>query len=61
MYRKINVYINGEYKFSTTHYRTLRDAVKHIRAVKHIMIASTPTNQWLTVYDYDKVKAVYAN
>ena len=60
MYRKINVYINGEYKFSTTHYRTLRDVVKHIRAVKHIMISSVP-NQWLTVYDYDKVKAVYAN
>lgn len=61
MYRKIDVYVNGIYQFSTTHYRTLRDVVKHIRSVKHVLIGSIPNHKYLTVYDYDKVKAVYAD
>ena len=60
MYRKINVYVNGVYQFSTNHYRTLRDVIREIRAVKHLQIARIP-NRFLTVYDYDIVKAVYAD
>lgn len=60
MYRKIDIYVNGVYQFSTTHYRTLRDVIREIRAAKHLMIASVP-NRYLTVYDYDTVKAVYAD
>lgn len=59
MHKKIDVYVNGEYQFSTTQYRTLRDVIRHIRAANHIMIASLPP-KYLTVYSYDKVKAVYA-
>ena len=60
MYKKIDVYVNGVYQFSTNHYRTLRDVIREIRAVKHLQIASIP-NRYLTVYDYDTVKAVYAD
>jgi|GEM_PF-6655638 len=60
MYRKIDVYINGEYQFSTKCYQNIKSLVKHIRAVKHINIASLPDTKWLTVYDYDKIRAVYA-
>ena len=59
MYRKIDVYVNGEYQFSTRKYPSCKDCLKHIRAVKHLEIASIPT-RYLTVYDYDKVKVVYA-
>lgn len=60
MYPKINVYINGIYQFSTTHYPTIKALKEHIRAVKHLIIASAPYPKYLTVYDYDKVKAFYA-
>ena len=60
MYRKIDVYVNGVYQFSTNHYRTLRDVIREIRAVKHLQIASIPS-RYLTVYDYDTIKAVYAD
>ena len=58
-YKKIDVYINGEYKFSTKAYPTCDACIKEIRARKHLEIASIPT-KYLTVYDYDTVKAVYA-
>lgn len=54
MYRKIDVFVNGVYEFSTNHYRTCRDVVRHIRAVKHICIASVPNDRYITVCDYDK-------
>lgn len=60
MYRKIDVFVNGVYEFSTTHYRTCRDVVRHIRAVKHLCIASLPHDRYITVYDYDKVVACYS-
>lgn len=59
MYRKIDVYVNGEYCFSTNSFRTCKDVINHIRAVKHICIASTPRNRYVTIYDYDKVVARY--
>lgn len=59
MYNKIDVYINKEYVFSTRQYPTCRAVVKEIRARKHIVVASIPAH-YMTVYDYDTVKAVYA-
>lgn len=53
---KIRVYINGEYEFTTTKYRTCKECIKDLRATKHIMIASIP-DRYLTIYDYDKVIA----
>lgn len=58
MYKKINVYINGEYAFSTNKYPSCKSVVNEIRARKHLEIASIP-NKYMTVYDYDVVKAVY--
>lgn len=60
MYKKIDVYVNGKYEFSTNRYKTCKEAIKEIRATKHITIASIPEDRYLTVYDYDNVKAVYA-
>jgi hypothetical protein len=54
MYRKIDVFVNGIYQFSTTRYKTAKELINHIRAVKHLYIASIPA-RYLTVYDYDKV------
>lgn len=58
MYKKINVYINGKYEFSTNAYKTCQDVVREIRSTKHITIASIP-NRYITVYDYDKIRASY--
>ena len=60
MYKKIDVYVNGVYEFSTNHYKTCKDVVRHIRAVKHICIASVPHDRYITVCDYDKVVAHYS-
>lgn len=59
MYKKINVYVNGKYEFSTNRYKTCEEALKDIRATKHITIASLPITRYLTVYDYDNVRASY--
>lgn len=56
MYKKIDIYINGVYTFSTNKYKTCREVVDHLRAVKHIMVASIP-NKYITIYDYDKITA----
>ena len=60
MNRKIDVYVNGVYMFSTTQYENCKRVVNHIRATKHIVIASVPENKYLTVYDYDTIRARYA-
>ena len=60
MYKKIDIFVNGIYQFSTKRYKTQKDIIRHIRAVKHIEIASVPTPQYLTVYDYDRITARYS-
>ena len=60
MYRKIDIFVNGKYQFSTNRYKTQREAINHIRAVKHIEIASVPATHYLTVYDYDRITAKYS-
>ena len=55
MYKKFNVYVNGKYEFSTNRYRTPSELRNHIRAVKHLEIASVPNARYLTVNDYDKI------
>ena len=60
MNRKINVYVNGIYEFSTTQYENCKQVVNHIRATKHLVIASVPENRYLTVFDYDTIRATYA-
>lgn len=59
MYRKINIYINGEYSFSACKYKNCKTAIAEIRATKYIEIASIPI-RYVTIYDYDKIKARYA-
>jgi len=59
MYKKIDVYINGVYQFSSNRYKTCKELKNHIRAVKHIQVASMPI-KFITVYDYDKVVCRYA-
>ena len=59
MYKKIDVYVNGKYEYSTNMWRTCKELKEHIRAIKHIEIASMPT-KYLTVNDYDKLSCRYA-
>lgn len=56
MYKKINIFINGRYAFSTCKYRTCSEAVKDFRATKHIFIGP---GEYITIYDYDTIKATY--
>lgn len=58
MYRKINIYINGEYVFTTSKYKNCKVAIQEIRNTKHLYIASIP-GRYITVYDYDKIRAAY--
>lgn len=60
MYKKIDVFVNGKKEFSTNKYKSCKEALKDIRATKHIVIASLPNNRYLTIYDYDKLSAHYA-
>ena len=60
MLKKIDVYVNGAYEFSTMTTRNCSQVVRDVRNTKHIMIASVPENRYLTVYDYDKVAAHYS-
>ena len=60
MYRKINVFVNGRYEFSTNKYRTCKAIIDHVRAVKHLEIASVPKPRYLTVNDYDRLSARFA-
>ena len=59
MYRKIDVYVNKKYQFSSNKYPTCKALKDHIRAVKHIEIASIPV-KYLTVNDYDTVVCKYS-
>mgnify|MGYP000019961240 FL=1 len=55
MYKKLDVYVNGKYEFSTNRYRTPSELWNHIRAIKHLEIASVPNARYLTVNDYDVI------
>ena len=57
--KKINVFLNGEYLFSTTKYKKCKDVIKEIRNAKHLVISSIP-DKYVTIYDYDKVTAKFA-
>ena len=59
MNKKINVYINGIYQYSTCKFKTCAAAIKEARAAKHIHVAGIP-DKYITVYDYDRVTAHYA-
>lgn len=58
MNKKINVFINGKYEFSTHAYKTCTEAVKDIRTKKRILVASIP-NKHIVISDNDTVKATY--
>lgn len=59
MYRKIDVYVNGVYQYSTNKFKTCKDAVREARRTQHLVIAAIPT-RYLTIYDYDVVTAKYS-
>ena len=61
MYKKIDVYVNGKYEFSTNKYRSCKELKNHIRAINHLSIAIPGGYRYLTVYDYDKLSVRYAN
>lgn len=58
MYRKIDVYINGVYEYSTNKFKKCKDAVKEARNIRHIEIASIP-NRYITIHNNDKIVAKF--
>lgn len=60
MKRKINVYVNGKYEYSTNRFQTCKAAIKEARQTKHLYIESIPP-RYITIYDYDKLTARYAD
>ncbi len=60
MCRKIDVYINGLYEFSSNQYSSCKAMRDHIRSTKHIEVASVPENRRITVNDNDSLRVVYA-
>ena len=58
--KKINVYINGIYEYSTERFTRCRDAVAAAKSAKRITVASVPKNRFVTICDNDKVTAHFA-
>ena len=42
MKKKIDVYINGEYRYSSVKYRTCKEAVADIKSRQSVKVASIP-------------------
>ena len=61
MKKKIQVYINGNYEFTSEGFTTCKALKDHIRAVKHIAIAIPSGYRHLTVYDYDNIQCKIAH
>ncbi len=58
-YRKINVSINGIYAYSTSAYKTCREAIAALWEKKSVTVASIP-DYTVTITSKDKISAHFA-
>lgn len=56
MNKKINVYKNGEYAYTTTKFKTCKEAVEDCRSRKEIKVSSVP-DYIVTINENDKITA----
>ena len=59
MYKKINVYKNGKYIYSTTRFKTCREAVEDCKSNKEIKVISIP-DYVVTIGENDKITARFS-
>lgn len=57
--RKINVYVNGEYLFSTNRYERCKDVLKYVKNRNKIIIASVPKDKEYIYNGKDNIKAYF--
>ena len=60
MYKKIDVFVNGNYCFSTCAYKTLAEAVKDIKSQGFICISENIFSACFYICENDKVIARYS-
>lgn len=56
MLKKIDVFVNGAYVYSSVNYRTCKEAVQDVRQRANIKVASIP-DYMIRVNDTDKITA----
>ena len=57
--RKINVYVNGEYLFSTNRYERCKDVLEYVKNRNKIIIASVPKDEEYIYNGKDNIKAYF--
>lgn len=57
--RKINVYVNEEYLFSTNKYKRCKDVLEYIKSGSKIIIASVPKDKEYIYNGKDNIKAYF--
>lgn len=58
--KKIDVYINGVYEYSSNKFNRCKDAVAEAMNKKRILVASVPQNRFVTIGSNDKVTARFS-
>lgn len=56
--RKIHIYLNGKYIYTTERFKTLKAAINDLKTRKTVYIHSIP-NFTITLKDNDKIKACF--
>ena len=59
-YRKIDIYMDGEYTCSTNQSRTCKEAVSRIRQQSELTVASVPHEKFYAILPKAKIRAYYA-
>lgn len=57
--KKINVYVNGEYLFSTNKYKRCKDVLECVKSGNKIIVASIPKNKEYIYNGKDSIKAYF--
>jgi hypothetical protein len=63
MYKKIDVYINGKYEYSTNAYKTCKDAINNTRQKKTIFVAGKQLigkSNYIEINNTDKIQANFS-
>lgn len=53
--KKIDVYVNGVYQYSTTRHSTVKAAIAALKMAETVEIASVPRNKTLTIAPTDRI------
>lgn len=59
MNKKINVFLNGKYIYSTNTYKRCKDAIASLLNERSVTVVSVPANKYYEIKDGDKVTAFF--